>query len=104
MEGVMIIVGDADGIDKAVIEECDKWKIPCVVNGALGEVHNRTKTGVNIAHKCGYLSRDRLMAEACDVCLAFWNGHSTGTKYTLDHARSLGKEIDTQIDRLETSP
>ena len=38
--------------------------------------------------------RNRLIAEACDTLLAFWDGQSTGTKYTIDYARRLGKPVE----------
>lgn len=37
--------------------------------------------------------RNRLIAEACDGLVAFWDGHSTGTKYTINYARRLGKSV-----------
>jgi predicted Rossmann fold nucleotide-binding protein DprA/Smf involved in DNA uptake len=40
-----------------------------------------------------YHHRNRLIAEACDEMLAFWDGHSTGTKYTIDYARKIGKPV-----------
>jgi len=40
-----------------------------------------------------YHHRNRLIAEACDHLIAFWDGHSTGTKYTIDYARRIGKPV-----------
>src|SRR5690348_9948412 len=40
-----------------------------------------------------YHHRNRLIAEACDHMVAFWNGHSTGTRYTIDYARRIGKKV-----------
>jgi predicted Rossmann fold nucleotide-binding protein DprA/Smf involved in DNA uptake len=40
-----------------------------------------------------YHHRNRLIAEACDVLIAFWDGHSSGTKYTIDYARRMGKPV-----------
>ncbi len=39
------------------------------------------------------LVRNRLIAEHCDLLLAFWDGKSHGTKYTIDYAKKLGKTI-----------
>lgn len=41
-----------------------------------------------------YHHRNRLIAEACDWLLAFWDGHSTGTKYTINYARRIGKPVE----------
>ena len=40
-----------------------------------------------------YHHRNRLIAEACDRLVAFWNGHSTGTRYTIEYARRIGKPV-----------
>ena len=39
------------------------------------------------------LVRNKLIVENCDCVLAFWDGKSRGTKYTLDYATKLGKPI-----------
>lgn len=37
------------------------------------------------------LIRNKLIVEECDCLLAFWDGKSRGTKYTLDLAEKMGK-------------
>lgn len=39
------------------------------------------------------LVRNKLIVEACDCLIAFWDGKSRGTKFTLDYAKQLGKPI-----------
>ena len=39
------------------------------------------------------LVRNKLIIENCDCVLAFWDGKSRGTKYTLDYAEKCGKPI-----------
>ena len=39
------------------------------------------------------LVRNKLIVENCDSVLAFWDGQSRGTKFTLDYAKELGKPI-----------
>jgi predicted Rossmann fold nucleotide-binding protein DprA/Smf involved in DNA uptake len=39
------------------------------------------------------LVRNKLIVEACDCLMAFWDGKSRGTKFTLDYAKQLGKPI-----------
>jgi len=36
------------------------------------------------------LIRDQEMVDFCDVVIAFWDGKSTGTKYTMDYAIKTG--------------
>jgi len=41
-----------------------------------------------------YHHRNRLIAEHCDKLVAFWDGHSTGTRYTIDYAKKIGKPVE----------
>jgi len=91
--GDEIIVGDADGIDKYVIAECDIKGVPVSVHGAYSRMRRRTLTGTNCIHSGNYTERDQLMAQKCDVCYAVWDGQSKGTKATYDFAKSLGKGV-----------
>lgn len=38
------------------------------------------------------LQRDREMVDASDVVIAFWDGVSTGTLYTIQYAYSIGRK------------
>lgn len=97
--GWSIIVGDAPGIDTAVIRECDRLSVAIEVHGAYGRMRSRTSTGRNIAHSCDYTQRDRTMAELCDWCVACWNGKSNGTRATFVYARELGKRVHVHCGR-----
>ncbi len=37
--------------------------------------------------------RNRLIVDNADMVLAFWNGKSTGTKYTIDYTKKQGKPV-----------
>ena len=37
--------------------------------------------------------RNKLIADECDCVLAFWDGQSHGTKFTLDYAKEKNKPI-----------
>ncbi len=39
------------------------------------------------------LVRNKLIVEQCDCLIAFWDGKSHGTKFTIDYARQMGKPI-----------
>lgn len=39
------------------------------------------------------LIRNRQIVETCDCVLAFWDGKSRGTKYTIDLAKQMGKPV-----------
>lgn len=39
------------------------------------------------------LVRNRQIIDCCDEVLAFWDGKSKGTKYTIDYAKKMGKPV-----------
>jgi predicted Rossmann fold nucleotide-binding protein DprA/Smf involved in DNA uptake len=39
------------------------------------------------------LVRNKLIVEACDCLITFWDGQSHGTKYTIDYAVQMGKPV-----------
>lgn len=54
----------------------------------------------NSGRKHRYHYRNRLIVEKSDIIIAFWDGSSTGTQYTVEYARRLKK--DTYIIKKET--
>ena len=90
-KGWTIIVGDAAGVDAAVITACDRLGVPVIVYGAFEKMRRRTTTGTNIAVTGDFPARDRLMAERCSRCVAIWDGRSKGTRYTFKYAQRLGR-------------
>lgn len=44
-------------------------------------------------YRHAYHHRNRLIAEACDELVAFWDGKSSGTRYTIDYAKRIGKTV-----------
>jgi predicted Rossmann fold nucleotide-binding protein DprA/Smf involved in DNA uptake len=44
-------------------------------------------------YKHAFHHRNRLIVELADLIVAFWDGHSTGTAYTIGYARRLGKPV-----------
>ena len=85
-----IIVGDADGVDRAVINACLEFHVPHIVCGAYGKIRNSSPLAEVVKLRGDYLARDRYMAERCDRIYAVWNGISTGTMYTYRHALKCG--------------
>ena len=39
------------------------------------------------------LIRNKLIVENCNCLIAFWDGVSRGTKYTIDYATKMGKPV-----------
>lgn len=86
----IIIVGDAEGVDSAVIDHAYHIGAVHIVYGLKKPRHTSLGMGW-VSVEGGYLARDRQMARDCDLCLAIWNGVSRGTWYTYNYARKLGK-------------
>jgi len=89
--GYEVIVGDAESVDEAVMQECHRLDVTCTVVGAYGRLRRRTPSCKVVCGRGSYIKRDRYMAEQCDMCLAIWNGESRGTKATHNFAVALGK-------------
>lgn len=97
-----VIVGDAGGIDKKVMECCDQYCITYEIHGAYGKMRNTGVYGKRVVHSCGYLERDRIMARLCGegICYAVWNGKwnqgivgRSGTVATARYAEQYGAEV-----------
>lgn len=91
--GISLIVGDAPGVDLAVIEQANFAKYQYIrVVGAYGKVRYPTHYGKNIALKGTYPQRDVWMAPRCTHCLGIWDGQSHGTVITFNAASTFGKK------------
>jgi len=79
---VIAISGGADGADRMAMRWARSHGIETLV---FHPDHKR--------YRHPYHHRNRLIAEACTLLVAFWDGRSTGTKYTIDYARRIGREV-----------
>jgi SLOG cluster4 family len=93
-QGYALLVGDAPGVDAHVRVCAEALSVPTTVYGAFGRLrgrHRRHEQVVVVPEV--YAVRDCLMVQACDLCVAVWNGRSRGTSSTFEHARRLGKRV-----------
>jgi len=79
-----IVSGGAKGADTLGVQWANKQKIETIVFNP-----NFKK------RKNAYHFRNRQIVKESDIVVAFWNGHSTGTKYTINFAKTLEKEVIT---------
>lgn len=91
--GFEIICGDAEGVDEAVMQKAHAIGVPCRVYGAYRKIRRRTPSCEVQILAGDYPSRDIVMAQVCDICVAVWNGMSSGTRITFEAARKLDKEV-----------
>lgn len=78
----LFISGGADGADKMGARWARRMGLEITI---FEPDHKR--------YRHAYHHRNRLIAEACQLLVAFWDGRSTGTKYTIDYARRIGREV-----------
>jgi len=78
-----IVSGGAKGADTYAREFAIKRGIRLIEH-----LPNYAKYG-----KAAPLVRNRQIIDCCDEVLAFWDGKSKGTKYTIDYAKKMGKPV-----------
>ena len=77
-----IVSGGAKGADTLGVQWANKQKIETIV------FHPNFKKRKNAYH-----FRNRQIVKEADIVVAFWNTHSTGTKYTINFAKTLEKDV-----------
>ena len=84
-QDVLIISGGARGVDKCGEVYAKRNDIKCKVFPADWNKHGK---------RAGYI-RNEQMADNANALIAFWDGHSRGTKHMIDIAKS--KDINTKV-------
>ena len=79
-----VISGGAKGIDTIAWEWALKKNIDIIVHRPNYNLHGRGAA----------LRRNDIIIDEADKIIAFWNGSSTGTKYVIDRAKKLNKNIE----------
>lgn len=78
----VIISGGAVGADLLAERYALENQIETLIFPADWDIHGRSAG----------LIRNKLIVESCDYLIAFWNGKSRGTKFSIDYAEALGKK------------
>ena len=90
--GWHIVVGDALGVDSAVVSECDQLGIPADVWGITAQPRNGgTRLGCYHRLAGSYAERDRYLVHLADVGFFIWNGQSSGTRRAYSYMIARGK-------------
>lgn len=104
--GWVIVVGDADGVDTAVINACHQTNTPfsfwgieyaprnycCSTHLSCAYQQFEQQQGLSI--RDSYLARDKHMVNLADRCLAICRNRSGGTMYTYGQAVKRGIPAD----------
>ena len=81
-----IISGGANGADTLARQYAHERELP------FFEFLPKFKTDKSIPyHPRWYLTRNQDMVNAADMLVAFWDGKSKGTSFTIDYAAKIGK-------------
>lgn len=82
----ILVHGGARGADRIAEEEAGKCGIWTEVHLPDYERHGKKRAP---------LERNKLMAElGADLCIAFWDGRSTGTAHMMEEARKRGIPVE----------
>jgi len=85
-EPLTIITGGARGVDQQAMA----W---CLRKAFAHNVEQITIRPINPKDKYSYLFRNVEIVTMSDHIIAFWNGTSRGTKFTMDYANERGKKV-----------
>ena len=77
------VSGGAKGADNLAERFADDYDLKKVIFKPEYQRHGRAATFI----------RNRLIVDTADVLIAFWDGKSTGTKYTIDYAKKQQKLV-----------
>ena len=78
-----IISGGANGIDTAAEKYADSHRLSKIIIRPQYERYGRGAP----------LKRNQEMVDMADAVLVIWDGKSRGTKFTIDYAQKVGKQM-----------
>lgn len=78
-----IVSGGAKGADELAVQFANQHQIELVIFAPEYQKYARAATMI----------RNRQIVDYADVMIAFWDGKSTGTKYTINHAKKRNKIV-----------
>ena len=106
-KGFTVIVGDANGVDKAVQQylngrRYNKVMVFCMEGGCrnnIGDWPTRTITAADPGRRdfAYYSTKDQAMVEEADYGLMLWDGRSRGTLTSIVHLVRQGKPVVVYI-------
>lgn len=79
----VIVSGGAIGVDSTAVSEAKRLHMPYEVY-----LPDWQKNG-----KAGGIFRNRTIVDKSDEVVAFWDGQSKGTKFTIDYAMQQKKQV-----------
>jgi hypothetical protein len=102
-ETIVIVEGEAVGVDRIARQEAEKAGFLIDPHPAKWDEHDHRKDGLvpcNCRAESGYCPRaghrrnEEMAQLGADLCLAFWDGRSTGTADMIERAEKHGIEVE----------
>lgn len=78
----IVIHGDAIGADQLIKEYAES-----------NHIEQKIIRPINPSNKLDYLYRNVEIISLCDILIAYWDGKSRGTKFTIDYAKAREKKV-----------
>lgn len=82
-----ILSGGAKGIDTLAEKYADKHRLSKIILKPKYELYGRAAP----------LKRNEELVKMADKVLVVWDGKSRGTKYTIDYAKKMNKDLEIVI-------
>ena len=87
----LIVSGGAKGVDTIAEQYAKAHGIEIMIIRPDYEKYGRSAP----------IRRNDLIVDNADMVLAFWDGNSHGTKYTIDYAKRTGKPVKVYVPKNE---
>lgn len=84
-KNTLVVHGGARGADKIAAREATKLGLKVQLHGAKWERYGKT---------AGLIRNHEMAAAGADLCLAFWDNRSSGTKHMIAEARKHGIPVE----------
>lgn len=103
---MQVVVGDANGADKALQRQLADWRYQDVVvyhvgarprNNEGGWLTTRIATGAGVRGYEFYAAKDRAMANDAECGLMLWDGESRGTLANVETLITAGKPVAVYV-------
>lgn len=85
----LIVSGGARGVDTIAEQYAKSCGIETLIIRPNYEKYGRSAP----------IRRNDMIVDNADVVLAFWDGSSHGTKYTIDYAKRMGKPVKIYVPK-----
>jgi hypothetical protein len=104
--GMQVLIGDANGADKAMQRQLAEWEYPHVVVYHVGSAPRNNEGPWPTYHVVTpprargfdfYSAKDRVMADAAECGIMLWDGESRGTLANVENLARDGKPVSVYV-------